>query len=369
MEKSGSMIYMQNDEKPKGKLVPHKTEIIDIEKIFGIPLQKIEKYGEVNGIGFKLKHDEGKAVLVIGDKNILAIKQTKNGTELEKYVPDAVIRGLLQKINLKSEAYFKLGKNTQTDAEEADKFLNQNTSGDWYSTYIFKINKMTGQLLSKNVPKDEYTCPHQYLENIEKNLRDNPKAFFVNMNEGAIADSKSKEWIYTVNAVNCSVILLYDNERKTGAIVHLSADDMDSKNLDKFIKKFNKANGGNTKNTKVYLNFGWAEKDIVVISESLEKNGLIDKVVETNLSYEIIKREPFFFAWTASKERSALDSPPISVGIDGSGSIADAFALNLKTGEIYRIKESDMYNSIKGGKERLYQINRSVGDPPVSIKK
>lgn len=358
----------RTEEKPKSNPTPHKVEKINIDDILGVPFDTVKKYGEVNGVGFKLKHETDGVVLIIGERKILKIKQKGNEIFFEKYVPDPVIRGLLSITKLgRIEQSLKLGKCKETDLKEAERFLEKEMRGDWYAKLLLRRDITAGKLIKESKPKDEYSEAHPYLENVKKELRDNPRALFVNMAEGAIADSETKDWIYTVNAVNCSILILYDKKSKTGAVVHFSADEMDSEEVDRFIKKFIKLNKGKTENLEVHINFGWTNKDLVLLLEPLEKNGLITKIVDTNLSYKILQKEPLFFVWTESRHDQSSEN--VSVGKEGSGNIADSYAINLKTGRVYRIKEGEMYDAIDGGKERLYQINPSISNPPVFMKK
>lgn len=326
-----------------------------LTRAFGISHDIIKQHKLIFGNGFDLFYDGLSIKLMAGEHEVMTFDHSySKGVDVNMHVSESVARGFLQMANL-TDLYglLKLGPHTDQDLTNAKNFLDG--LGEDYQK-----KRSISQLVILNTPKQEYSESHETIEDVLAVLRDNEFAFFVSEDEGAIADSELIEWLYTVQAASCSILILYDTHSKIGAIAHISADDMTPEATDKFIEKYIEVIGDDKGGVEVFINFGWFHKDSKVILTPLEKHGLLENVTETNLSYAFVGKNPPLFIWIPAKDKHLWNGEPLSVAVDGSGSIADSAAINLKTGKIYHIQPSGLIG--------LKDSKRNLGNPIVITK-
>jgi hypothetical protein len=254
-----------------------------------------------------------------------------------------------------------LGAATKENLKETDAFI-EGLGKDYQKELLLS------ELVITNLPVEEYNLEHEYVENVKETLRDSESALYVREWDGAIADT-SMEFLYTVQAKACSILIMYDPETETGALAHVSADDMTPANVDLFIKKYVEVitkKGGDGDDVQIYINFGWLKKDSEVILSPLKENGMLGNVIETNLTYKLLGYDPPLFAWVPSEKKNPLTGEYVSVGETGSGSIEDSAALYLPTGKIYYIRLEDKEDALPGGTIKGSKYN--LGDPTVIIE-
>lgn len=322
---------------------------------FGVSYDAIMQHKSMFGNGFDLQADAFAIKLMAGDYEVMAFAHDSfNGTDVTMKASESVARGFLQINGLTTlSGLLKLGPHTNQDLSNAQTFLDGLGEG-------YQDKKRISKLVLMNAPKQEYSEFHETIDDVLAVLKDNEYAFLVSEDEGAIADSELVEWLYTVQAASCSILILYDSQSKIGAIAHVSADDMTPEATDKFIGKYIKIIGQDKSGVDVFINFGWFQKDSNVILASLEKHGLLGNVNETNLSYAFVGENPPLFIWTPAKDKQLWDREPLSVAIHGSGSIADSAALNLKTGKIFHIQPTALIG--------LQNSKHNLGNPTLIIK-
>ncbi len=321
-----------------------------LTRSFGISYEVFETNEVVYGAGFTLHKTETGVTLRAGETNIASFNHPTDeaaAVEIEKHFPDALVAGFLHVNGLTQlREELQLGEPTAEDLIATTVFING--LNDKYHK-----DRRVGTMITANRPIQEYEVEHEIIADVATNLRDNPRAFYVSEDEGAIADSRSMDWLYTVQARSCSILILYDTRTKIGAIAHVSADDIHTDNVNGFVRRFLETIGGDASQVQVYINFGWYGKDAKVILAPLEENGLLEKVTETNLSYRIMGENPPLFVFTRTP---------------GSSGTEDSAAINLQDGTIKYIRVEDKIDAVPGGVERIRQHRRNVGNPEVIIE-
>lgn len=330
---------------------------------FGVSYNSFGLYGVLRGWGYELrKNTTGGVTLAVGGKDILSFNHSFSSdvpAEVITHVPEQIAKGIIQIHGLVHlQNLLALGVASNADIKETEKFL-EDLGKDYRRAVLLS------ELVIVNLPMEEYNLEHKNVENVSETLRDNENALYVREWDGAIANT-SMEWLYTVQARGCSILILYDPKTETGAIAHISADEMTTKNTDAFIKKYIEILGGTIDDVQVYINFGWLAKDSEVILSPLKENGLLENVTETNLTFKLLGYDPPIFAWVPSKKKHPVTGGYVSVGEQGSTSIEDSAALYLPTGEIFYIRIEDKEKALPGGTIKGSEHN--LGNPTVILE-